>query len=183
MLILLSAPLHWFFLPPRSTRKDANAGCDEPDTQFALIDLCRRPLFWGIVVWSAGYSFMLSGVLFQLVPLLKSEGIAVAHVIFCMSLFGPMQVTGRIAVMLIAHRISTAALGTLTIIAFPLATVVLLNAPHELAWLCLAMALFGAANGIATIVRGTAPAEWIGLADYGKVAAAITIPVLVSGAL
>ncbi len=183
MLMLLSAPLHWLFLPSRTTSGAAHSHSREADTEFSLIALCRRPLFWGIVVWSAGYSFMLSGVLFQLIPLLKSEGVTVAHVVFCMALFGPSQVAGRIAVMLIAHRISTAALGTLTVIAFPLATLVLLEAPHELAWLCLAIALFGAANGIATIVRGTAPAEWIGLADYGKVAAAITIPVLVSGAL
>jgi len=184
ILLFLAAPLQWLFIPPKTIATQHDTALDQQRRGgFSLLKLCRRPVFWGLVIWAAGNSFMITGVLFQLVPLLKSAGVSVRDVVLCMTVFGPLQVLGRIAVMLFAHRIGTATLGTLTTIVFPLGVLVLLVAPYELVWLCLAVALIGAANGIATIVRGTAPAEWIGLTHYGKVAGAITVPVLIAGAL
>ena len=55
--------------------------------------------------------------------------------------------------------------------------------PPTLPVLIVFAVLFGAANGISTILRGTAPGEWLGREHYGRLMGAIAAPMMIVAAL
>jgi hypothetical protein len=55
--------------------------------------------------------------------------------------------------------------------------------PHTPLWIGLCATLYGAGNGIMTIVRGTAVADLIGRTHYGAINGALTVPMTVARAL
>ena len=65
----------------------------------------------------------------------------------------------------------------------PAAILILILAPPQLRWLGLFATGFGIANGIITILRGVAPAEWLGREHFGKLMAAMGAPMMVAAAL
>lgn len=94
-----------------------------------------------------------------------------------------MQVAGRVVLMLFSARLETREIGTAVVILLPAAILALLFLAHTPAWLGLCAALYGAANGIMTIVRGTAVADLIGRTHYGALNGALTIPTMVAKSL
>ena len=73
--------------------------------------------------------------------------------------------------------------GAVTTLMMPAAILILILAPPQLRWLGLFAAGFGIANGIITILRGIAPAEWLGREHYGKLMGAMGAPMMVAAAL
>jgi MFS family permease len=85
--------------------------------------------------------------------------------------------------MLFSTRLETRQVGTAVTVLLPAAILTLLFLPHTLGWLGLCATLYGAGNGIMTIVRGTAVADLIGRTHYGTITGALTIPTMVAKAL
>jgi MFS family permease len=94
-----------------------------------------------------------------------------------------MQVAGRVVLMLFSARLETRTIGTAVMVLLPAAIMTLLILPPTLLWLCLFATLYGAGNGIMTIVRGTAVADLIGREHYGTINGALTVPNTVARAL
>jgi hypothetical protein len=99
------------------------------------------------------------------------------------ALIGPMQVAGRIVLMLFSARLETREIGTAVVVLLPAAILPLLFLAHTPVWLGLAATLYGAGNGIMTIARGTAVADLIGRTHYGAINGALTMPTMVAKAL
>jgi len=85
--------------------------------------------------------------------------------------------------MLLSARLGTREMGLAIAVLLPAAVLTLLVLPHTMVWLGLFAALFGAGNGIISIVRGTAVAELLGRTHYGAINGALTIPFNVARAL
>lgn len=94
-----------------------------------------------------------------------------------------MQVAGRMVLMLCGTRAETRQVGAAVMILVPAAILTLLFAPHTLFGLGLCAALYGAGNGLLTIVRGTAVSDLIGRTHYGTVNGALTLPATLAKAL
>ena len=114
-----------------------------------------NPVFWGLAVWFTAYGATFTGLTFQLIPLMTTHGLDSGRIIVVMALIGPMQVLGRS---------------------------ILLLAPGHFAALVAFALLYGAANGIITIVRGTAVPEYLTGASYASTNGAIALPVNVAKA-
>jgi len=93
-----------------------------------------------------------------------------------------MQVAGRIAEFAFAHRASASRVGEIALFAFPISLLVLAFAGGSTAAVVAFAVIYGASNGVMTIVRGTVPAEIWGREGYGGLAGLMATPVLLARA-
>jgi len=149
----------------------------------ALRARLRDPVFCGLTLWFTAYSGTASGLMFQLVPYLKSFAVDNTSLLITVALVGPAQVAGRALLMLAGERGDPVKVGAITTALTPLAVLVLVLAPPALPWLALFAVTFGLANGITTILRGTVPAAWLGHAHFGKTMGLIAAPMMIAAAL
>jgi predicted MFS family arabinose efflux permease len=139
--------------------------------------------FWGLLIAFTVYYATFSGLSFHLYSLLLEQGFNTATVVAVLVLLGPSQVAGRIAVWGIAERASVRAIGRVVVLAFPIAVVLLLLLPPTFASLAAFAMLYGAANGILTIVRGIAVPEMLTRDAYGAINSVLAVPASIAKAI
>lgn len=173
LLATVGGLAHWLLLPP-------DAGRFRPATQpaaaAAASPVSARPAFWGLALWFTAYGAVFSGLTFHLIPLLRTNGVDMAVVLMVVASIGPMQVAGRLVLLGFARRLSARTSGAFVGAAMTASVAILLLAPYDEAWLLAFAALYGAANGIMTIVRGTAVPEFLADAGYAATNGALAMP-------
>ncbi|MFK8253313.1 MFS transporter [Ancylobacter terrae] len=142
----------------------------------------RQPVFWALAAAFAAYAATFSAFTFHLYPLLGERGFDSTTVVAAMAIIGPAQVAGRLAIWLLAPGASVRIIGCAVVMVFPLALLALELPPH-FAIIAIVAAMYGAANGIMTIVRGLAVPEMLTRQAYGAVNGALTAPASVSRAV
>ncbi|MEZ0214299.1 MAG: MFS transporter [Xanthobacteraceae bacterium] len=142
----------------------------------------RQPVFWALAVAFTAYAAAFSAFTFHLYPLLSDRGFGSAEVVAAMAIIGPAQVAGRLAIWLLAPRASVRLIGCIVVLVFPIALLAL-ELPPSFAVIAGMAALYGAANGIMTIVRGLAVPEMLTRQAYGSVNGALAAPASVSRAI
>jgi predicted MFS family arabinose efflux permease len=135
----------------------------------------RQPAFWGLVVSFTVYYGTFSAMTYHLYPLLLERGFDTAAVVGGIAIIGPAQVAGRIAIWALARERSVRAIGFATTLTFPIG-LLLLYLPATFAALALFAVVYGAANGIMTIVRGIAVPEMLTREAYGSVNGLLVAP-------
>jgi hypothetical protein len=143
----------------------------------------RGRVFVGLALWFTAYNAAQSAFIFQFVPLLTTWGVETAAILTSVAIIGPMQVAGRVVLMCFSTRLETREIGLAVTVLLPAALLALLYLPHTFLWLGLVAALYGAGNGIMTIVRGIAVSDLIGRTHYGAINGALTVPTTVAKAL
>ena len=181
LLITVAAPLHAFALPRQRalhTGRDAEAD--------ALLDTKPGPVLpaHGLVyvlvaaAFSA-YAFVPSALSAQLLAIFQRFGLTAATVVIIGMLFGPAQVLARICELAFGrnlHPLWTARLAIgLLIAAFGLLALLPFSAPLAAAF----AVMYGMANGLMTIARGTVPLALFGAGGYGRLIGRMAGPYLV----
>lgn len=142
-----------------------------------------RPVFWGLLAAYALFMLTHSAFIFHLYPMLLERGYDAATAVAAIAIFGPSQVAGRIAIWLIASNRSIRVIGMFATLLFPLG-LALLYAESLGFWApALFAVVYGAANGIFTIVRGMAAAEMLTREAYGAINGALAAPATVMRAI
>jgi MFS family permease len=172
--------IHWLFVPgprekpvPIAEAAPAAAGAAKKSPLAAAV---RVPAFWGLVVAFAGYGLAFSAMSFHLIPLLDDRGVPIAVTMAIIALIGPMQVVGRVLLMVGQRHVTTIQLGAGIYFAFPIAMAMLALGISDVYGLILFAIVYGVANGLITILRGMAVPEFIGPEGYGVVSGALTMP-------
>ena len=172
--------LHWPFVPgPREEAlpiAEVRPAKDGAPRKHPLALAVRVPAFWGLVVAFAGYGLAFSAMSFHLIPLLDDRNVPIGVVMAIIALIGPMQVVGRVLLMVGQRHITTIQLGAGIYFAFPISMAMLAMGVHEVYGLILFAIIYGVANGLVTILRGMAVPEFIGPEGYGVVSGALTMP-------
>jgi predicted MFS family arabinose efflux permease len=150
-----------------------------PAVRWAL----HQPTFWGLLVAFTVYYGMFSGLSFHLYSLLLERGLDSTTVVTVIALIGPAQVVGRIVVWRFAERASVRNVGRVVVVAFPVAIALLLLLPPGFASLALFAVIYGAANGVITIVRGIAIPEMLTRNAYGAINSVLAIPATIAKAI
>jgi len=143
----------------------------------------RRPAFWGLLLAFTVYYGMYVGLTFHLYPLLLERGFSVAKVISALSIIGPAQVAGRIAMWVFGRDRSVRAIGIVSIAAFPAGLALLVLLPPSFAALAGFALICGAANGVITIVRGLVVPEMLTRDAYGAINGVLALPANTAKAL
>lgn len=136
----------------------------------------RHPSFWGLAVCFTAYYATFSAMTFHIIPLLTERGVPLATVVGAIATVGPAQVVGRIVLLALGPRLRTAAVGRLVVLMLPAAFLVLIAFPRSLGALFVFAVLYGGANGLMTIVRGTAVPDLMWFEGYGAINGALTFP-------
>jgi predicted MFS family arabinose efflux permease len=182
LLALVAAPLHAFALP----RECADSRPKPPAADAAPPAAIFAPHGWpfmAVAAAFAAYAFVPSGLSAHLLAIFGRAGIDPTTVVMIGALFGPAQVAARIGEFTFARRvhpliIARFAVGML-LAAFALIAVFGLSLTTAAAF---AM-LFGMANGLLTIARGTVPLALFGAAGYGALIGRIGGPFLLMQAI
>jgi MFS family permease len=93
-----------------------------------------------------------------------------------------MQVGGRVLEYVLGRRFSAAAAGMTALIALPAALALVIVGGASFMVLAAGLALYGASNGVMTIVRAVVPAELFGRERYGTLNGALSVPVILTRA-
>lgn len=172
--------IHWLFVPGRREKPvpiaDPQPKPEGVVKKSPLATAVRVPAFWGLVVAFAGYGLAFSAMSFHLIPLLDARGVPIEVVMAIIALIGPMQVVGRVLLMVGQRHITTIQLGAGIYFAFPIAMAMLATGISDVYGLILFAIIYGVANGLVTILRGMAVPEFIGPEGYGVVSGALTMP-------
>lgn len=178
LLAGLAAPLHAFALPRQ------HAGGEVRST--AASEQAAKPsvpphglAFILVAAGFAAYAFVPSALSAQLLAIFHKFGLESATVVAIGMLFGPAQVLARICELSFARRlhplwIARFAVGLL-VVAFVLLAVFRFSAVLAAVFAI----LYGMANGLLTIARGTVPLALFGAAGYGRLMGRIGGPYLV----
>jgi predicted MFS family arabinose efflux permease len=114
-------------------------------------------------------AFIVGVVAIHMIELLTSAGLTAAQAVTVAMLVGPMQVAGRIVVFAFAGRVRVTRLGVTAFTLILLSLVALISVNGFGAAAILFVTVYGAGNGVLTIVRGTTPAELFGRDGLGSV--------------
>jgi hypothetical protein len=98
------------------------------------------------------------------------------------ALMGPMQVLGRLAEIFAGPRVAPTRVATIAMALLPVSLLVFAVTGTSFGGFVLFALLFGAGNGVMTIVRGTVPVELSGRRESGAVNGALAAPVLLAKA-
>jgi hypothetical protein len=177
VLALVAAPLHAFALP--RVRADAQArqaaGAGAPAAHLPA----GSRAFSLVLAGFAAYAFVPSGLSAHLLAIFGRAGIDPATVVAIGALFGPSQVAARLCEFIFAgnaHPLNLArAAFSLIICAFAVLALAGIAAPVAAVFAI----MFGIANGLVTIARGTVPLALFGPTGYGRLIGRIAGPWLV----
>ncbi len=181
VLALVAAPLHAFALPRGRADPDAR-----PIGTVSPPPVALPPHGWPFILVAAAfaaYAFVPSGLSAHLLAIFGRAGIDAAAVVTIGALFGPSQVLARIGELMFArhtHPLIVARCAVaLLLAAFALMALLGLSAATAAAF----MVMFGIANGLITIARGTVPLALFGAAGYGALLGRIAGPFLLMQAI
>jgi predicted MFS family arabinose efflux permease len=139
--------------------------------------------FWGFVATAVLHGALFTGFSVHLIPLLVERGFSLEVAVAAFALIGPAQVLARIIIAVGERRFSMRGIGLVTI-ALPVAAFALLALVRPGSGLVAVFAaLYGAANGLMTVVRAVLPTEIFGRADYGAIQGMIAAPATFSKAV
>lgn len=137
-----------------------------------------RRAFWGLMLCFTAYYGGFAAMTFHMVPILTERGGG----ILVLTLIGPAQVAGRAMLLAQGRRVSTAWLGQGVTLLFTAAVGLLLAAPASPVALVAFALGFGVANGLMTILRGTAVPDLLWRHHYGAINGALSAPVMIARA-
>ncbi len=143
----------------------------------------RTPVFWALALTLTAYAASFSAFTFHFFPLLTERGLDTASTVAVITCIGPAQVAGRVLVWVFAPHASVRRIGSIIVALFPLAVVAIAILPASLLGMAAVAVIYGAGNGVMTIVRGMAVPEMLSREAYGAINGALAGPSLVAKAV
>ena len=184
LLALVAAPLHAFALPRERALQYAGvkaggeplaAATSKPTSVLAPHGLA----FLLVAAAFSFYAFVPSALSAQLLAIFQRFGLAPATVVAIGMLFGPAQVLARICELGFARHVHPLWVARFSVGLLVAACALLMLLPFSaLVAACFAM-MYGMANGLMTIARGTVPLALFGAGGYGRLVGRIGGPFLV----
>jgi MFS family permease len=177
ILIAVIAPLHAWVLrgageiaatPPGLGESEARSGGDA-----TLDEALRERSFWLVAATFTLYSFAAAALWAHVMPALASKGFSDAQAIAVVVWIGPAQVAARLILSLAGRGIPIRALGLFTLSGLPLSFAIFAWGSTAVALILFAV-LFGLANGLVTILRGSLVPEYFGRSHVGRIGGAIS---------
>ncbi len=185
IVIVVGGGIHLAVLPGTKAKGEAARVADAASggAPSALRSAMARPAFWGIAVSYFGFNLAGASVIFHLIPLLNERSVDTAVIVAVWATIGPMQVAGRVALMILGHRIDARSTGRVATLILPVSVLLLVLAGADVVSLFAFAILYGASNGMMTIVRGTIVPEIMGPRGYATINGALAFPANIARAV
>lgn len=177
--LLVCAPLHAACLrgapPPVPT-----VAADSPHSPAALL---RSAPFLLIGVFTVGMMAITAAVPPHLISLLRESGLREAWVIAIPATIGVVQVLGRLLLYFFEHRFDLHVANRIIPLLIPLALAALIAGASSPVGGLLFVLLYGLGNGMLTIVKGTAIAQYVNREHVASLNGALGLPQAVARAI
>jgi predicted MFS family arabinose efflux permease len=174
--LFVCAVIHAAVIPIDRRPKNAHVAGGAPPNPSSARRVLKNVAFWGFMATAILNGALFTGFSVHLIPLLVERGFELGVAVAAFSLIGPAQVAARIVIALSERKISMRTVGLLTTM-LPVVVFGLLGFIAPGSGLVVAFALlYGAANGMMTVVRGVLPSEIFGRADYGTIQGMLAAP-------
>jgi MFS family permease len=178
--LLVCLPLHWICLRDAPPATQPRASTREEHSPQALL---RSAPFLLIGVFVVGMMAVTAAIPPHLISLLRESGLAEAWVIAIPATIGVMQVFGRLLLYFFEHRFDLHLANRLIPVLLPLALAALIaGAASPLAGVLFVL-LYGIGNGMLTIVKGTAIAQYVSREHVASLNGALGLPQAISRAV
>jgi MFS family permease len=175
--LVVCVPLHATFLRgapgprPRASHEQSPAS------------LLRSTPFLLVGVFSVGMLGVTAALPPHMISLLREGGLPEAWVIAVPASIGAIQVLGRLLLFFFEHRFDLHLANRLIPWLVPLGIVALLAAPSHPAAALVFVVVFGLGNGMITIVKGTAIAQYVNRDHVASLNGALGVPQAISRAI
>ncbi|MDF2995273.1 MAG: transporter [Xanthobacteraceae bacterium] len=185
--LAVCAGVYWAVIDPDADAGPSSVGAGHAaqplNGRTAVASAARQPVFWALALAFTAFTAVFSAFTFHFYPLLIEQGLDKSAIVAVIALIGPAQVAGRIGIWVFASRASVRKIGSLIVLVFPIALVLLEALAPSMMVAGLVAVLYGAANGIMTIVRGLAVPEMLTRDAYGAVNGALAAPAMFARAI
>lgn len=157
-------------------------GADAPSPEGRIHGAARDRAMLVFAAVMTAYSFVFSALSAHLIVLLQGLGLAAAAAVGLSSIKGVAQTAARFLELLGQRWLGPITIGVIALAMLPLSLITMLAAPPDPLAVAAATLIYGAANGLATIVRGAVPLALFGHAGYATTLGRIAAPGLISAA-
>jgi len=182
LLAGVAAPLHAFALP-RQHASGAPQHRAASDKKTGVFMPSHGLAFVLVAAGFAAYAFVPSALSAQLLAIFHRFGLPATTVVVIGMLFGPAQVLARICELSFARRLHPLWVARVAVGLLVAGFVLLALLPFSAMVAAVFAVMYGMANGLLTIARGTVPLTLFGAAGYGRLMGRIGGPYLVVQAL
>jgi MFS family permease len=174
-VFLVSVPTIWI----SCKRAEATGGHSVPETSAKTRDVMvvtKTVTFWLLCIVVMAMALGHGMIITHLLPILDDRGVHPEAAILAASLIGPMQVSGRLAMMAAERHVSMMVIGVGSFAALFLGALALLSAGGSPALVVGFVILQGAGAGVTSIVRPVITAELLGRRNFGVISGMLAIP-------
>jgi MFS family permease len=180
--LVVCVPLHLFALPSAPESSETETAPGEVSSGSLRAALRDTAFYWLAAAFTVN-ALVFSGTAVHLLSMLGAKGMTAAHAAALGALMGPMQVLGRLAEIFAGPRVAPTQVAIFAMALLPASLLVFAATGTSVGGFVLFALLYGAGNGVMTIVRGTVPVELYGRREYGAVNGALAAPVLLAKAV
>jgi len=187
LLAAVAAPLHALALPRQHAVSADRAAPTAPAGGSDVKPAGHLPAdgiaFLLIAAGFAAYAFVPSALSAQLLAIFQRFGLAPQTAVAIGMLFGPAQVLARLCELSFGRRLRPLWIARFAVGILVAAFAALALIPFSAAVAAVFAVMYGMANGLLTIARGTVPLALFGAAGYGRLVGRIGGPFLIVQAL
>lgn len=171
-------PIHWLALrnDPNVAALAVNKERIRAENEASVRRALQTPVFWALAVCFTAYYATFAALTFHLVPLMVERRVSQPSILATMAVIGPAQVLARVLWFTVGRNVSSKIVGLIITSAFPVSVVILLVAGTSPIALILFAVIYGGANGMMTILRGTIVQDVMWTEGYGAVSGLLSAP-------
>jgi len=185
---LVCMPLHGWLLqgaPRSSCHAPSKNGNNRPTglpSTVSVREHLRRAPFWLLALFMVLMMSVTSALPAHMIALLQEAGLSPTWVIAVPAAIGVIQVVGRVVLFLFEHRWDVHTANRWIPGFIPMGVLALLLGGFHPAGALLFVLLFGLGNGMITIVKGTALAQYVSRDHVGQLNGLLGLPIAVARA-
>ncbi len=149
----------------------------------AVRPVTSSPVFWLLAMAFTAIAVEHGMVLTHLLPIMADRGINPEAAVFAASMIGPMQVTGRLAMMAAERHVSMTTIAVGCFVTMGVAALCLLGAGGVTGLVISFVILHGAGYGITSIMRPVITADFLGKQNFGALSGLLAVPFMLGVAI
>ncbi|MEY4713589.1 MAG: hypothetical protein RIS88_3039 [Pseudomonadota bacterium] len=184
--LLVCAPIHWRMLrdapPPTTPTASPHPHDHSASEQAERARLMRSAPYLLVAFFVVTMMGVVAALPAHMVSLLREAGLPPAWVVVVPASIGVIQVVGRLLLFVMEPHTDPHRVNRVIPMLIPLGLAVLLASNGSIALAGLFVVLFGLGNGMVTIVKGTAVAQYVSRTQVGALNGAMGVPTAVARA-
>jgi len=175
-ILVIAVPLFHYGTQPAPVNPSAVAAPTGPADGAGLRAAMRRSTFWLLAVAFAMIALTHGILITHLLPMLGERGVSTAVAVLVASGIGPMQVAGRVAMMVVERHVSMNTVCAVSFVFMLAASVALIGAGAIPLLLIAFVVLQGSGYGVTSITRPVVTANLLGRNGFGAISGALALP-------